>query len=133
VSTSLFCQLLKSGRSWSLGIWINSGNNLISPGEFEWCAGHAATHNWKRSIKYLGVPIGDYLQESVTGKSYCWCVFYTTSLPGSVNSSSVFPPSTTIIALEIISYSDSTLIAMSPTSTLISVSSSPWSYLLSFV
>ena len=118
VSASLFCWLLENSRS--LCIRINCGDNLISPCEFERCPGCVATQNWKRSIKYLGAPIGDYIQESAAGKRYCFVVppvdvlstpppslnadgassTSTTSLLssiGSVTPSSVFLPTTTTI------------------------------------
>ena len=136
VSASLFCQLLENGSS--LYIRINCSDNLISPCEFERRAGCAATRNWKRSIKYLGAPIGDYIRESAAGKRYGFVVPHVDVLStppprlnadgesptstmsllssiGSVTPLSAFPPTTTTIPSDTSSDTDSTLVAESPT------------------
>lgn len=48
----LFCKRLESGKSPC--IRVKPGNSLISPCDFECCAGKAASRNWKRSIWYNG-------------------------------------------------------------------------------
>ena len=130
VSVSLFCRLLENGRS--LCIRINCGDNLISPCEFERRAGRAATRNWKRSIKYLGAPIGDYIRESAAGKRYCFVVPHVDVLstpPPSLNADGASSTGTTSLLSSIGSVTPSSAFPLLPPQfhlTLVLILILPW-------
>ena len=57
----LFPDKLKDGFSRSISFTAGNGS-FMTPCEFECRAGRSSSKNWKRTIRYAGKPIGDFLQ-----------------------------------------------------------------------
>ena len=80
LSAKLFSSKLVDGYSRCISFSANGGI-LMTPCDFERRAGRSAAKNWKKTIRYAGKPIGNFLNHSFTADGKKQLHFVTSSPP----------------------------------------------------